>query len=190
MGKKGKNARKNKRQQFVGADKAKKGGSRSMWIGAAVIAGIAIVAAIVVLSPGTQTANTGGTGGGNIEMTDIKATVAGNQISVPIDAVKKDKFVYFEYTGGAKPVPLLAYVGPSGKIIAAVSMCEPCKSTRFHIEGDELVCNTCGTRWELETHEGISGGCPEYPPDILTAKTEGGNLVIPVDSVANWKPRV
>ncbi|WP_460001777.1 Fe-S-containing protein [Paradesulfitobacterium aromaticivorans] len=37
-----------------------------------------------------------------------------------------------------------AYLTPAGRVMVASSFCEPCYSRRFHIEGDVLVCNTCG----------------------------------------------
>ena len=123
-----------------------------------------------------------------IEMTDIRSEVKEDKIVVPLSAVKKNRLVYFEYKG-SQAVPLLAYVGPSGKVITAISVCEPCKSTRFHIEGENLVCNTCGTVWNLETHQGVTGGCTEFPPQIIANQVKGGKVLISEDKVATWKPR-
>jgi uncharacterized membrane protein len=83
----------------------------------------------------------------------------------------------------------MAYITPSGKLVSAVSMCEPCRSTKFHIEGEEMVCNACGTRWTMEGLQGISGGCVAYPPDVLAHTIEGGKVKIQDTIILDWKPR-
>ena len=69
-------------------------------------------------------------------------------------------------------------------------MCEPCRSTRFHIEGKTLVCNACATKWNLETLKGISGGCLNYPPDVIPSTVDKGLIQIDEKTVTQWKPRV
>ena len=108
-------------------------------------------------------------------MTDITVPAAvDGKISLPLATIKEKKMIWFSY--GANKTPVLAYVAPSGKIVTAISMCEPCRSERFHIEGDQLVCNACGTRWTLEELKGISGGCPEYPPEKLENQITGDKV--------------
>ncbi len=126
--------------------------------------------------------------GQTIGMTDIEAKVENGKISIPLDVVKEKKMVRFEYPG--KGVPLLAYVAPSGRIVTAVSMCEPCRSTRFHISDKKIVCNACATEWNLETLKGIQGGCLNYPPDVIQSTIEKDRIQIDENAVANWKPRV
>ncbi len=123
-----------------------------------------------------------------IRMVDIQAKVENGKISIPLDAVRENKMVRFEYPG--KGVPLLAYVAPSGRIVTAVSMCEPCRSTRFHISDKKIVCNACATEWNLETLKGIQGGCLNYPPDVIQSTIEKDRIQIDEDAVAKWKPRV
>ncbi len=103
--------------------------------------------------------------------------------------VKNSNLIGFTYNDGSQTKPLLAYISPQGKLVTAISICEPCKSTRFHIEGDILVCNTCATRWNLNTLAGISGGCIDYPPDEITNSVEGDNIYIEENLVKDWNPR-
>lgn len=86
-------------------------------------------------------------------------------------------------------MPLLAYVAPSGRLVVASSLCEPCRSYEFHIEDGELVCNACGTRWDLNTLRGVSGGCLSYPPEELQAEVEGDQVVIERSVLESWTPR-
>ncbi len=128
--------------------------------------------------------------GQTIRMTDIQAKVEKGKISVPLDVVKEKKLVRFEYQNNASIIPLLAYVTPSGRVVTAISMCEPCRSTRFHIKDKKLVCNACATEWNLETLKGIQGGCLNYPPDVIPSTIEGGKIRIDEKIVTQWKPRV
>ena len=125
-----------------------------------------------------------------LRMTPVDVAVGSGFIEIPAQIVQDKKIVYFEYNKGGKQVPLMAYITPSGKLVTAVSMCEPCRSTKFHIEGEEMVCNACGTRWTMEGLKGVSGGCMAYPPDVLAHAIEGGKVKIQDAIILDWKPRV
>jgi hypothetical protein len=128
--------------------------------------------------------------GQNIVMTDIQAKVEKGKISIPLDVVKEKKMIRFEYGNNGTKIPLLAYVTPSGRVVTAVSMCEPCRSTRFHINDRKIVCNACGTEWHLETLKGIQGGCLNYPPDVIPSTIEKDRIEIDEKRVTQWRPRV
>ncbi|MCJ7703910.1 MAG: Fe-S-containing protein [Desulfobacterales bacterium] len=128
--------------------------------------------------------------GQTVRMTDITAKVEKGKISIPLDMVMEKRMVYFEYNGNGTKIPLLSYITQTGKIVTAVSMCEPCRSTRFHIKGKTLVCNACATEWNLETLKGIQGGCLNYPPDAIPSTVEKGRILIDEKIVSQWKPRV
>jgi hypothetical protein len=125
-----------------------------------------------------------------IDMTDIEATVENGRISIPIDVVLEKKIVRFEFESKGSKFPLLAYVTPSGKAVTAMSICEPCRSTRFHIQKKTMVCNACATEWKLETLQGIRGGCLNYPPDLIPSTIENDRIWIDENVVIQWRPRV
>lgn len=124
-----------------------------------------------------------------IGMTDIEARTEGGKIVVPLTSVKEKGLVAFKYKG-KQEITLLSYIAPSGKVVTAVSLCEPCASTRFFIQDRSIVCATCYSQWDLETLKGIRGGCLKYPPDPIPNSVEGGNILIDESAVAQWKPRV
>jgi uncharacterized protein len=128
--------------------------------------------------------------GQTVSMTDAQAKVENGKISIPLTTVLEKRIVRFEYDNKGAKIPLLSYVTQSGRVVTAVSMCEPCRSTRFHIEGKTLVCNACATEWELESLKGISGGCLKYPPDLVPSAIEKGLILIDEKTVSQWKPRV
>ena len=127
--------------------------------------------------------------GQTITMTDVSVRVENGKISIPVETVLEKKMVRFEYEGNGVKIPLLSYVTRNGKVITAVSMCEPCRSTRFHIKNKTLVCNACGTEWNLETLKGIRGGCMNYPPEVLPSTVEKDHVLIDEKAVLAWKPR-
>jgi uncharacterized membrane protein len=127
--------------------------------------------------------------GQRIQMTDITAKVENGKISIPLNVVKEKKIVRFEYEANGARIPLLSYVTPTGKVVTAVSVCEPCRSTKFHLKGNSIVCNACFAEWDMETLRGIKGGCLNYPPDAIPNKVEKGQILIDEKIVAQWKPR-
>jgi uncharacterized protein len=128
--------------------------------------------------------------GQTIRMTDVSVIVENGKISVPLDVVKEKKMVRFEYEGNGVKIPIVSYITPTGRVVTAVSMCEPCRSTRFHIKDKSLVCNACKTEWNLETLKGIQGGCLNYPPDVIPSIIVKNQIQIDEKTVAQWKPRV
>jgi uncharacterized protein len=128
--------------------------------------------------------------GQTIRMTDIQAKVEKGKISIPLNVVKEKKTVYFQYEGNGTIVPLVSYITQTGRVVTAVSMCEPCRSTRFHITDKKLVCNACATEWNLETLKGIQGGCLNYPPDVIPSTVEKDRIQIDEKIVTQWRPRV
>jgi hypothetical protein len=189
-----------KREEFLKASARQ----RSLnWAALAVVLLLVVVGAFAITSSNRDTAGPRRFEPGNfnvgqkvsyqgkvVDMTDIPNQVAGGDIRFPLEAVKRSGLIFTLYDEGRVTRPLTAYVSPEGRLVVAVSYCEPCRSDRFHIEGDELVCNACGTRWRLNDLRGISGGCLEYPPEELPYTVEGATVVVPEVPVRDWQPRV
>ncbi len=127
---------------------------------------------------------------GRVNMADVPAKIEDGKIIIPLGIVQQQKFIAFNYTANGKNVPLLAYISGAGKLVTAVSMCEPCNSVRFHIKAESLVCNSCGTTWELDNLSAISGACGKYPPDAIPSTIVGNEIQIDETIVANWKRRI
>lgn len=121
-----------------------------------------------------------------IQMASVIPTVNNGKISIPFDAVLDNKFISFKYNS----IPLLAYISNEGKLVTAVSMCEPCNSTKFHIKGESLICNSCGTKWELNDLSEISGACGDFPPDVIPSVVRGNEVQIDESIVGRWRPRI
>jgi uncharacterized membrane protein len=119
------------------------------------------------------------------------AAVESGKVTISMDEVKTKKLVYWDYKkANGQTTALMAYVTPSGAVKMAVRLCEPCNGYTFHIEGNQIVCNTCGTRWDLETSKGVSGGCQGYPPDVLKSTIDGSKITVDEATVSSWKARI
>lgn len=179
-------ARRARRDRFArAAASQQKSGLNILYIVLPAFLVVVIGAALLLQNQSSSTASAAKA----IREVFIQPSVDGERISIPVDDVRNNKLVAFDYNSGTKTIPLTAWVTPSGAIKTAIRMCEPCNSTSFRIEGNILVCNTCGTRWDLETLKGISGGCVNYPPDPMPSIIEGGNVIIDAGPVKAWKPR-
>ena len=134
--------------------------------------------------------------GKKVEMTSINTNVIDGKLEIPISAVKENSIIYTEYRGYKRNyygkldyLPLMAVVSPSGWVQVSTSICEPCYSTKFYIEGDDLVCVSCGTHWRLSDLMGLFGGCVKYPPEAVPYKVEGDKLLIEEKFLKEWEPR-
>jgi uncharacterized protein len=154
------------------------------------IGAIAVVAVFVAMMTFGGNSSPGAVAAAAVQQ--IPATSAGTadgKVYVSEQEVREKRLVYWDYKQGNVNTPMLAYVTPSGGLKIAARVCEPCNGYSFRVEGDQLVCNSCGTRWELETSRGVSGGCQEFPPDVLESSIVGGQLVADEQIVAGWRPR-
>jgi len=139
---------------------------------------------------------------GQVAMVPLEAPQTAEGLSFPVQALKDSLIVGLTYersqpmpagyvtSSGGNALPLLSYISPKGNLVVATSFCEPCQGDSFHIEGDALVCDVCFTRWDLDTLEGISGGCMAYPPEEVPAELRGDTVFIPNADLEAWAPRV
>ncbi|MEW6622499.1 MAG: Fe-S-containing protein [Bacillota bacterium] len=119
----------------------------------------------------------------------VDLDIAGGKVMIPLDDIIESSFVYGEYRVDGVFLPLTAYIAPSGRVVGAVSYCEPCRSSSFHIRDNELVCDSCYTRWEIETLKGIAGGCMAYPPEEINYQADNGMIILDENDIRSWTPR-
>jgi hypothetical protein len=120
----------------------------------------------------------------------------GHSVSIHSSFVEEHKLVYVDvrlekplkelvYQGRTIPLewyrdgeylPLVVISTPKGDMITGIRVCEPCGSFDFHLlDKKYLDCDACHTRWDIETLDGISGGCLNFPPPELSSTV--GDLV-------------
>lgn len=123
-----------------------------------------------------------------VSMGDINSDIEGEKIKISLNEIKKNSLVYINVKGTENA--MTAFFTNAGKLVVAVAMCEPCRSTRFRIDEYNLVCETCGTRWNLNDLTGLSGGCPQYAPENLPYEVKGNYVYVDKQIVYQWKPRI
>ncbi len=128
--------------------------------------------------------------GKTIPQEQIQVEIRDGVVRFPLTEVLEKKIVAFDYRMPTRTVPLLAYVSTDGKLVTAIRMCEPCNSTSFRIEGGEMVCGQCGTRWKLSNLEGVDGSCQKYPPDPIPSTVSGNVVQIQESVIQQWKMRI
>jgi nitrite reductase/ring-hydroxylating ferredoxin subunit len=112
-----------------------------------------------------------------VEPTWIDATLNGATVSIPMATVQKDTIVHFYVTTADAKESFMAYVYQGNTYVRA-NICTPCRSINFRLQGNLLVCESCGTTFDAATGKGVSGACRAYPKASATYKLEGGNLVM------------
>ncbi|MCW4049587.1 MAG: DUF2318 domain-containing protein [Candidatus Bathyarchaeota archaeon] len=159
-----------------------------------------VIAAILVASVGYWALTTYGAGNTSnypnyiegIMYTAPVVSADGGKVSIPAEFMEDNKLVFLDleleeptdelvYQGRTIPLaeysdgevlPLIIMSTPKGKTTAGIRVCEPCYGFSFHIvEKKYLQCDACGTRWNIETLQGVSGGCMDFPPPGLVVST-------------------
>lgn len=120
----------------------------------------------------------------------IEYTINDGKVSFSLTALREKKMIAFDYHIEHRTVPIMAFITTAGKLVTAIRLCEPCNSMNFRIEGNELACGNCETRWKLDNLEGIQGSCQKYPPDPIPSEIVGNYVVINESAIKNWKMRI
>ncbi len=199
-------ARDSKRDRVLGRARRRSWTVTVLGVVVAVLAGVVLTLTVDPLgllgrddAPEFKLASRRYDAGQPVTETPVTPELKDGKVYVDLATVDKSNLVRFELAGkevtlpnGASfdALPVIVYVAPSGRVVAAVSFCEPCAGTSFHISGNRLVCNVCGTQWSLEKLQGLAGGCLTYPPDEVAYSVDGGNLVLSEQQLRDWTPRI
>lgn len=187
-----------KKDQFTSTKK----NSRPLVIGIVLIVLVAAAAAVVFfMNKGTSdkinyygepVAEARSYIGQVISMTTITPEVKEDKVIFPLEEVDSNNIVYFELENDQNElVPIMAYLTPSGRLFVGSSMCEPCRGRKFSLAGETLVCDTCKTTYNIETHEFLSGAaiCGKLPPINMNPVIEDENIVFDYNEVLQWRIR-
>jgi hypothetical protein len=128
--------------------------------------------------------------GQTIKAFPITAQIENGKVVFPLSLLQEHKIVEFDYQTESNTIPLLAFITAEGKLVTSFRMCEPCNSKTFSIEGMELACGHCETKWKLNNLEGIQGSCQKYPPDPIPSSVAGNQVQIQESIIKQWKLRI
>lgn len=127
-----------------------------------------------------------------VPMTTIDPEIKDGNVVFPLEEVNTNNIVYFEIENDQNVlVPLMAYITPTGRLFVGSSMCEPCRGRKFSLAGETMVCDTCKTTYNIETHEFISGVpvCGSLPPVYMNPQVEEGNVMVDHNEILSWRIR-
>lgn len=107
------------------------------------------------------------------------------------------KAKFYPYESDGIKMEVLAVKASDGSIRTALNTCQVCypSGMGYYIqEGDELVCQNCGNRFQLDMVEVIKGGCNPVPVLDENKTDDGTNIIIDNtfldesrDLFKNWK---
>ena len=114
---------------------------------------------------------------GPIKATWVTAGVEGNSVSVSKSELESAGIIHFKVPSDDGELAFMAYT-EDGDINVRANVCPPCRSIGFSLNGDELVCDSCLTRFEADTGAGISGACKDFPKASVDYQTDGDAIVM------------
>jgi hypothetical protein len=128
-----------------------------------------------------------------ISAADVEPVIENGQIKIPFEEIDKNNMVHYEIENNeGELVPMMAYITPSGRLFAGSTFCEPCLSRKYDIAGETLVCDVCGTTYDIENHKFIEGSpsCGALPPIYMNPRVEDGMMILEHEKVLNWRRRI
>jgi nitrite reductase/ring-hydroxylating ferredoxin subunit len=147
---------------------------------------VSILLAVVVFSACSngETDGNGGNGGatGIVSPTWITAQQDGDTVSIPVSELDSGKMIHFHVTYQDKDMDFMSYK-LGGDYYVRANVCPPCGSIGFSLDGDNLVCDSCRTRFEARTGEGISGACVNYPKAEVAHEISGASVAMEMDDL-------
>jgi uncharacterized membrane protein len=154
----------------------------------AIAAGVIVILIIAVLIVKGSIGNSNGTtvsSGGDLTIQKSEITETAK---------------FYPYNAGGTNLEILAVKAADGSIRTAFNTCQVCNGSPrayYKQQGDVLICQNCGNRFEMDMIEQERGGCNPIPI-MKDEKTDGGtNIIISEDFIvknknlftANWKTR-
>jgi len=126
-----------------------------------------------------------------VEMVNIPVREEGDDLVIPLSAVKEAKLVRFKYSGAKTDRYVMAYIAPNGKLVTAMSISDHCGSTEFKIKDNQIYCAHCGSHWDMLTMEAYACCAPYFPDPIPSRVDIAKNEVrINKEVINNWAGRL
>jgi nitrite reductase/ring-hydroxylating ferredoxin subunit len=146
---------------------------------------ILLAAVVFAACSNGETDGNGGNGGatGIVNPTWITAQQDGDTVSIPVSELDSGKMLHFQVAYQIADMAFMAYK-LDGDYYVRANVCPPCRSTSFSLDGDNLVCDSCRTRFAASTGAGISGACVDYPKAEVAHKISGASLAMEMDDLA------
>jgi hypothetical protein len=124
-------------------------------------------------------------------------TPAGEDVVIPVSEITQTARFYPTETSDGTAVEILALTAPDGTIRTAFNTCQVCYGSGkgyYKQDGDVLVCQNCGNRFDASMVEIESGGCNPVPIFADNKTVTDETITISADYIdlakeifSNWK---
>jgi uncharacterized membrane protein len=107
---------------------------------------------------------------------------ADNKIRISVSDVDDGDAHYYSYDSNGVDIRYFVLKSSDGTIRAAFDTCDVCYGAKkgYRQEGDQMVCNNCGLKFDSNNINEVKGGCNPAP---LNRKLDGNDLVINIDDL-------
>ncbi|OQB25277.1 MAG: hypothetical protein BWY11_00608 [Firmicutes bacterium ADurb.Bin182] len=105
-----------------------------------------------------------------------EADSSGNGITITISDITEEAS-FIPYQAGNTKMEVIAVKATDGTVRTALNTCQVCNNSGYGYyiqEGDELVCQNCGNRFNIDQVEKQRNGCNPVPID---EKTDDGTTI-------------
>jgi uncharacterized membrane protein len=125
---------------------------------------------VTTVAPSTEPLTFGGA-------TLTLVTVQDGIVRLPAADFDDSKARFYAFQGSGKMISFFVLKSSDGVIRAAFDACDVCFASKrgYHQEGDEMVCDNCGSRFPSDQINQVSGGCNPAP---LVRTVQGGDVLI------------
>lgn len=153
--------------------------------------GAALLGAIAVVLASCGGASGSGGPSGRVRPVLVSAAIQGDSMILPmsrVQSVTNARFVVRPASGQQES--FMAYVY-GGQTYVRASICVPCGGQSYSLQGNRLICDTCGTTFNATTGEGVSGvqACMGYPkqPVQFSVSADGSMVMRTSDLLAAFQ---
>jgi nitrite reductase/ring-hydroxylating ferredoxin subunit len=178
-------------QKSAGQGKPKD--TKKMAIAGVLIAIIIVAISVVAVSAGggdnSDTQNVGEENASNtqsngpISPTWITAETQGDSVSISKGEIESASMAHFRVPTDEGNLTFMGYQH-DGEMHVRANVCPPCRSIGFSLDGDELVCDSCGTTFKAATGAGISGACKAFPKAAVAYEISGDDITMQTADLA------
>ena len=100
-------------------------------------------------------------------------------IRIPLGSIEENGVHFFTYRFDGRNIEFFVRRSASGTLHSAFNACFTCYKYHkgFHLEGEDIACSKCGTRFRAASDNWVVGGCT---PIGLPHETDNEALIIAV----------
>ncbi|NLE22362.1 MAG: DUF2318 domain-containing protein [Actinobacteria bacterium] len=101
----------------------------------------------------------------------------GTEVAIPVADLAGGQARHFTYDAGGVEVKYFVMKSSDGEYRAAFDACDVCYANKkgYTQQGDVMVCNNCGQRFDSTQINEVRGGCNPSP---IERTMDGQNLVL------------